>query len=206
MDWTATSQPAQSNDVNAVLLCPVPITRDASGAGLFAHVRPDWTSTMKDMQVHLEKLRTDAAECMLINDLATDIKKRELFARLAEHLKVLASEVGAGDRREGGRLALIQSTQGIPARPTAPRRGAEQLPHSKMRSASAPRPGMTLAGPRQRLAFIAKRRSRALGNWEAPALTFGHQYSLGIGPKQTFCQHNSDKLSVFAQCPVSTHV
>jgi hypothetical protein len=48
---------------------------------------------MKDMQAHLEKLRADAAECTLISDLATDVKKRELFARLADHLKILAAEV-----------------------------------------------------------------------------------------------------------------
>jgi hypothetical protein len=48
---------------------------------------------MKDMQAQLEKLRTDAAECALIRDLATDPKKRELFARLADHLSVLAAEV-----------------------------------------------------------------------------------------------------------------
>ncbi len=44
---------------------------------------------MKDMQAQLEKLRTDAAECALIRDLATEPKKRDLFARLAEHLTVL---------------------------------------------------------------------------------------------------------------------
>ncbi len=48
---------------------------------------------MKDMQAHLEKLRTDAAECQLISDLAADLQKRELFRRLAQHLGVLASEV-----------------------------------------------------------------------------------------------------------------
>ena len=48
---------------------------------------------MKDMQAQLEKLQTDAAECALIRDLATDKKKRELFTRLADHLQVLASEV-----------------------------------------------------------------------------------------------------------------
>ncbi|WP_439373085.1 hypothetical protein [Bradyrhizobium sp. DASA03120] len=48
---------------------------------------------MKDMRAQLEKLRTEAAECALIRDLATDKKKRELFARLAEHLGVLAGEV-----------------------------------------------------------------------------------------------------------------
>ena len=50
---------------------------------------------MKDVRTHLEKLRTDAAECALIRDLATDPKKQELFTRLAEHLSVLAREVEA---------------------------------------------------------------------------------------------------------------
>jgi hypothetical protein len=44
---------------------------------------------MEDMTAHLEKLRVDAEDCALISKLATDIQKRELFARLAE----LASEV-----------------------------------------------------------------------------------------------------------------
>jgi heme oxygenase len=48
---------------------------------------------MQDMRVHLEKLRVQAAECEMIRDLATDKAKRELFAKLAEHFKVLASEV-----------------------------------------------------------------------------------------------------------------
>jgi hypothetical protein len=48
---------------------------------------------MKDMQAQLEKLRTDAVECTLIRDLATDKKKRELFTRLAEHLTRLADDV-----------------------------------------------------------------------------------------------------------------
>ncbi|GAA0006292.1 hypothetical protein BRDID11002_62960 [Bradyrhizobium diazoefficiens] len=34
---------------------------------------------MKGMQAQLEKLRTDAAECALIRDLATAPKKREAF-------------------------------------------------------------------------------------------------------------------------------
>jgi hypothetical protein len=59
---------------------------------------------MKDMLVHVEKLRTDAAECALIRDLATDVKKRELFARLADHLSMLAGEVerAIAERGEGG--------------------------------------------------------------------------------------------------------
>jgi len=47
---------------------------------------------VKDMQAQLEKLRTDAAECALIRDLATEPKKRDLFTKLAEHL-TLADEV-----------------------------------------------------------------------------------------------------------------
>jgi hypothetical protein len=48
---------------------------------------------MKDMQAHLEKLRAEAAECKLISDLATDKEKKELFARLAEHHNVLATQL-----------------------------------------------------------------------------------------------------------------
>jgi hypothetical protein len=48
---------------------------------------------MIDMRKQAEKLRTEAAECALIRDLATDPVKRDLFARLTEHLNVLASEV-----------------------------------------------------------------------------------------------------------------
>jgi hypothetical protein len=48
---------------------------------------------MKDMQAHLENLRAEAARCAMISDLATEKKRREVFARVAEHLNVLASEV-----------------------------------------------------------------------------------------------------------------
>ncbi len=48
---------------------------------------------MIDMRAHAEKLRSEAAECALIRDLATDPEKRDLFARLADHLNVLAAEV-----------------------------------------------------------------------------------------------------------------
>lgn len=41
----------------------------------------------------MKKIRTDSAECALIRDLATDPRKRELFARLAADLIVLASEM-----------------------------------------------------------------------------------------------------------------
>jgi hypothetical protein len=48
---------------------------------------------MKDMQMHIEKLRVQITEYELIRDLATDRAKRELFDKLAEHFRVLASEV-----------------------------------------------------------------------------------------------------------------
>jgi hypothetical protein len=48
---------------------------------------------MQDMRAHLEKLQVQVAECELIRDLATDLKKRELFGRLADHLKALAGEI-----------------------------------------------------------------------------------------------------------------
>jgi hypothetical protein len=48
---------------------------------------------MKDMQLHLEKLRMQACECEMIRDLATDKTKREVFAKLAQHFKALAAEV-----------------------------------------------------------------------------------------------------------------
>jgi hypothetical protein len=48
---------------------------------------------MRDMQAHLKKLRADAARYALISDQATDQGKRELFARLADHLDMPASEV-----------------------------------------------------------------------------------------------------------------
>ncbi|HZE55712.1 MAG TPA: hypothetical protein VE111_20850 [Bradyrhizobium sp.] len=47
---------------------------------------------MEDMTAQLEKLRIDAEDCALISKLATDLEKREPFARLADHLGVLASE------------------------------------------------------------------------------------------------------------------
>jgi hypothetical protein len=59
---------------------------------------------MKDMRAHLEKLRAQTAECETIRDLATDLEKRELFARLALHFKTLAGkiETGKASQPDGG--------------------------------------------------------------------------------------------------------
>jgi hypothetical protein len=51
------------------------------------------TGPMPDMKARLEKLRTEAAECALIGDVATDPEKRGRFARLAETLSVSACDV-----------------------------------------------------------------------------------------------------------------
>lgn len=48
---------------------------------------------MQDMQAKLEKLLIEAENCALISKLATDKVKQELFARLADHLNGLASEL-----------------------------------------------------------------------------------------------------------------
>jgi len=48
---------------------------------------------MKDMQRRLERFRDDAAECAVIAGLAETKEKQELFARLAEHLNMLADQV-----------------------------------------------------------------------------------------------------------------
>jgi hypothetical protein len=51
------------------------------------------------------KLLTDAEECALISKLAIDVQKRELFARLAQHLKMLADDVAVAIKAreaEGG--------------------------------------------------------------------------------------------------------
>jgi hypothetical protein len=47
---------------------------------------------MKDIQAHLDKIRSDAAECLLLSSLATD-GKREVFTRVAQHLNSLAFEL-----------------------------------------------------------------------------------------------------------------
>ena len=48
---------------------------------------------MKNMQESLDKLRSDAANFSMMSVLATDVQQREYFARLADHLNVLASEI-----------------------------------------------------------------------------------------------------------------
>jgi hypothetical protein len=70
---------------------------------------------MNDMRAQLEKLRETAAECALIGDLATDRTKRELFSKLAEHFRVLASVVESA-------LAANSRVEGLPSAPNRQQR------------------------------------------------------------------------------------
>jgi hypothetical protein len=48
---------------------------------------------MNDIQTQLEKLRREAAECLVLSNLAKDPEKQQLFARVAEHITGLAAAV-----------------------------------------------------------------------------------------------------------------
>jgi hypothetical protein len=48
---------------------------------------------MKDFQARVESLLKQAAECDLVANLATDVEKRELFARLAREYREMARDV-----------------------------------------------------------------------------------------------------------------
>src|SRR5258705_7497023 len=47
---------------------------------------------MNDIRTHLDKIRSDAAECVLLSNLVAD-GKGEVFARTAKHLSALALEI-----------------------------------------------------------------------------------------------------------------
>ena len=57
---------------------------------------------VEQMLDSLTKLRAEAAACAAIRDETTDVGKRELFARLAQHLGVLAAEVERAIERAHG--------------------------------------------------------------------------------------------------------
>lgn len=48
---------------------------------------------MKDIKARIEKLRVDAADCVLISKLATVPEKRAIFEKLAEEYSKLAREL-----------------------------------------------------------------------------------------------------------------
>jgi len=48
---------------------------------------------MKELEIQLEKLRSEAAECRVLSDVATDPEKRELFAKVGQHVAALVAGV-----------------------------------------------------------------------------------------------------------------
>jgi hypothetical protein len=50
---------------------------------------------LEDLQARLEKLLIDAEDCALIGKLATNVRKRDLFHRLATDLRGMACDVQA---------------------------------------------------------------------------------------------------------------
>jgi hypothetical protein len=50
---------------------------------------------VEDLQARFEKLQTDAEDCALIGKLAADVRKRDLFNRLATDLRGMAFDVQA---------------------------------------------------------------------------------------------------------------
>ncbi len=49
--------------------------------------------SMKELEIQLEKLRSEAAECRILSDVATDPEKRELFAKVGQHVAALVAGV-----------------------------------------------------------------------------------------------------------------
>jgi hypothetical protein len=50
---------------------------------------------MKDLSSTREKLLSEAEDCDLIGQLATDLRKRELFKKLAIDLRAMAGDIQA---------------------------------------------------------------------------------------------------------------
>jgi hypothetical protein len=74
---------------------------------------------MKDIQALLDKIRSDAAECLLLGSLAVD-GKREVFVKTAEHLKALASEVEKAIATNGVDIARAENREQTIASEIAP--------------------------------------------------------------------------------------
>jgi hypothetical protein len=79
----------------------------------FGEFRKDLFMT-EDLQSHLRKIRSDAAECLVLSSVSND-GKGQMFLRTAEHLNGLASELEKS-------IATIEATRagsGEQARPTS---------------------------------------------------------------------------------------
>jgi hypothetical protein len=80
---------------------------------------------MADIQTHLKKIRSDAAECLVLSSLAAD-GKREVFIRIAEHLNTLALELETSIRI-GTNAAGVPKQEEIAVINPPPRAGAQQV-------------------------------------------------------------------------------
>lgn len=84
---------------------------------------------MNNIQAHLKKIRSDAAECLVLGSLASD-GKQEMFIRIAEHLNALALELETStkigtDRGDGAKdddNAVFNLPPQRPQQPAWPRR------------------------------------------------------------------------------------
>jgi hypothetical protein len=50
---------------------------------------------MQDFRAQREKFLTDAAECEMISNLATDKEKRDIFRKLADDLRKMVADLEA---------------------------------------------------------------------------------------------------------------
>jgi hypothetical protein len=84
---------------------------------------------MKDIQTHLKKIRSDAAECLVLSSLATD-GKREVFIRIAEHLNALALELETSTKigADGGDASKLDNAAVFNLPPKGPRQAAAWTP------------------------------------------------------------------------------
>jgi hypothetical protein len=64
---------------------------------------------LAEVRAKLEKLLTEAEDCELIGMLATDVKKRELFKKLAVDLRAMAHDIQSmiGARRSAVRVHVF---------------------------------------------------------------------------------------------------
>jgi BA14K-like protein len=82
------SIPSESNGFSR----PTPQMNRNLGLQLANSLSEFGTEFMKDMQAHAKKIRSDAAECLMLSNLVTE-ERRPLFAKIAEHLNSLALEI-----------------------------------------------------------------------------------------------------------------
>jgi len=62
---------------------------------------------MTEMQAQLDKIRSDAAECLVLSSLAKS-ERKEMFAKMAEHLNGLALELEKKIAVEGAHLPFVE--------------------------------------------------------------------------------------------------